>query len=288
MVKLRSGRGARGPPVARRCTELPGSGAPLQQRPGLGNSEVSAAVAGAAGARALKNKGAEEDVYATVRRVEHSFSLYMKTLERTNSPKHAWHKHALSGNLASALEDVDKFMANWDSHHVERVKNELRKLFEQAPKKSTMALSGTKGGAQREGLRPINRKTERREAKRELKAENSARLSQSVEQELLSRLRQGLYGGMYKSRAQTERLQVEQREIEELQLEKDVENSDSRSGIAMEQSSSARDHTNSDLLQSSRRTKKRRKPQSALSSKRLLASDARQAELQLELEEELV
>ncbi|KAJ9068441.1 Protein MAK16, variant 2 [Entomophthora muscae] len=126
--------------------------------------------------------------YATVREIDGSCYLFVKTAERAHSPAKLWEKIKLSKNLVHALAKIDEELIYWPNFMINRCKQRLTRIKQYLVKMRRLKL---KNGPK---LVSINKKIERREASRELKAEAAAKLEKSIEKELLNRLKSKAYG----------------------------------------------------------------------------------------------
>ncbi|PWN42255.1 Mak16 protein [Ceraceosorus guamensis] len=167
--------------------------------------------------------------YATVRDVEGTVYLYIKTPERAHAPSKLWERVKLSNNIEKAMKQIDEELPFWNNFVIHKAKQRWMKIKQYRDKMRSLA----KVADEQPKLVGIKKKTERREANRENKAMRAARLEKSIEAELLSRLKSGLYGEaplnvnediwrrVIEEKAEKEGLQIEREE--ELLDEQDEE-----------------------------------------------------------------
>ncbi|KAH8926231.1 Mak16 protein [Atractiella rhizophila] len=128
--------------------------------------------------------------YATVREIEGTVYLFVKTAERSHSPKHMWEKVTLSRDYGKALAQIDEELLYWPEFLKHKCKQRLTKITQYLIR---IQKSFKKDSPLLVGIKP---KLERRERAREAKALNAAQIERNLEKELLSRLRNRAYGEM--------------------------------------------------------------------------------------------
>ncbi|KAJ1797598.1 Protein MAK16-like protein [Coemansia sp. RSA 2399] len=163
--------------------------------------------------------------YATVREVNGSIFLCVKTAERAHMPAKQWEKIKLPRNFAQAIETIDQEMQYWPTWMVHKCKQRLTRITQYLVRMRKLRLKNT------HTLVPIKKKLERREKSREVRAEAAARLDQSIEKELLQRLKSKAYGdqplnvneSVWKEVLQGEAIEVESDATTEDELENEIE-----------------------------------------------------------------
>eukprot|EP00921_Rhytidocystis_pertsovi_P016420 GHVQ01025922.1.p1 GENE.GHVQ01025922.1~~GHVQ01025922.1.p1 ORF type:complete len:406 (+),score=90.29 GHVQ01025922.1:197-1414(+) len=131
-------------------------------------------------------------VYGTVMEHQGVCYLYLKTVERSHTPKKLWERIKLSSNFQNALTQIDDNMVNvYTPGQIERCKLRLMRL------RQTLTRMRQLEKLRRPKLIGVKKKTEKREATREKKAETAAKIENCIEAELLNRLKQGTYGDIY-------------------------------------------------------------------------------------------
>lgn len=131
--------------------------------------------------------------YATVREIDGSCYLYMKTIERSHLPSKLWERVKLSKNFNKALDQIKKELIYWPSHIQRKCAERLKVLIQYLQR--VRKLDAKKHLMPE--LLPVKKKIEKREASREARAEKVARLETSIEKEILERLKSGTYGEIY-------------------------------------------------------------------------------------------
>lgn len=162
--------------------------------------------------------------YATVREIEGSIYLFIKTAERAHSPAKLWEKIKLKKNFVQAVEQINQELIYWPSFMINKCKQRLTKITQYLMKMRKFKLKN------QPKLVPINKKIERRELTRERKAEAAAKLEKSIEKELLNRLKNKAYGeeplnvneDVWKAILEGEKLEVEE-DISEEEEEEEFE-----------------------------------------------------------------
>ncbi|CAN8313035.1 unnamed protein product [Cochlearia groenlandica] len=129
--------------------------------------------------------------YATIRDHDGVFYLYMKTIERSHTPKNLWERLKLPRNYEMALALIDKHMLYWPKLLQHKVKQRLTKMTQMRIRTRKLALKT------REEIMTKPRVHTKRELRREEKAIKAAELDKSIETELLERLEKGIYDNIY-------------------------------------------------------------------------------------------
>ncbi|KAJ2546067.1 Protein MAK16-like protein [Coemansia sp. RSA 1933] len=163
--------------------------------------------------------------YATVREVNGSIFLCVKTAERAHMPAKQWEKTKLPRNFAQAIDVIDNEMQYWPKWMIHKCKQRLTRITQYLVRMRKLKLKNT------HTLVPIKKKLERREKSREVRAEAAARLDQSIEKELLQRLKSKAYGdqplnvneSVWKEILHGEALEVESDATTEDELEDEIE-----------------------------------------------------------------
>lgn len=174
--------------------------------------------------------------YATVREIEGSIYLFVKTAERAHSPAKLWEKIKLKKNFVQAVEQINEELIYWPNNMINKCKQRLTKITQYLIKMRKLKLKNTPK------LVPINKKIERRELTRERKAEAAAKLEKSIEKELLNRLKNKAYGeeplnvneDVWKSILEGEKLEVEEDISEDEEEEEEEEFEEEREFVEAE------------------------------------------------------
>lgn len=122
--------------------------------------------------------------YATIREIEGSCYLFIKTAERAHTPKKLWEKIKLPRNYTKALEMVSEHLEHFPKYLVHRNKQRLTKIHQMLIRMRKLQLQA------RPKTVTTSTKVDRREQIRERKALKAAQLDRAIETELLERLRQ--------------------------------------------------------------------------------------------------
>lgn len=132
--------------------------------------------------------------YATVREIQGSCYLFVKTIERAHMPALLWEKIKLDQiNTEKAIEQIQQELVYWPSFIIEMCKKRYQRI-KQVQKRQRKLITSSNEHTE---LEPYKKKQERRERGRELKAETRAKIDSTVEKELLDRLHSGVYGDIY-------------------------------------------------------------------------------------------
>jgi len=159
--------------------------------------------------------------YATIREEGGKIHLYIKTVERSHSPKNMWEKILLSRNYSRALAQLDEHLEYFPKALMHRNKQRLTKVHQYLIRMRKIKLKELSG--RKAKLVRVHRKVEQREERRERKALVAATLEQTIEKELVTRLAKGTYGDIYnfpevpyqKALASVEKQEDEEEEEEE-------------------------------------------------------------------------
>lgn len=127
--------------------------------------------------------------YATVKNIDGSLYLYMKTAERAHTPAKLWERVKLSKNYSKALAQIDEHLLYWNKFLVHKCKQRMTKLTQVIITERRLALREEE--RHYVGIAP---KVKRREENRERKALSAAKIEKAIEKELLERLKSGVYG----------------------------------------------------------------------------------------------
>ncbi|XP_024368866.1 uncharacterized protein [Physcomitrium patens] len=129
--------------------------------------------------------------YSTIREIDGTLYLYMKSIERSHAPKDLWERVKLPRNYGKALETIDKHLEHWPKFLVHKNKQRLTKMTQYLIRMRKLALK------MKRKLVTMPAKEVKREKRREAKALTAAVLDKSIEKELLQRLQSGTYGDIY-------------------------------------------------------------------------------------------
>ncbi|EZG45003.1 MAK16 protein [Gregarina niphandrodes] len=148
--------------------------------------------------------------YGTILEEDGVCFLYLKTVERSHTPRYMWEKIRLSEDTGKAFEQIDRHMMNiYKDYQIQRCKKRLCKIREYLRRMTHMAAQPKKVLEYETG------KVRRRERKREVVALRAAQLQTTVERELVSRLAAGHYGDIYNFSPAFNELHDEEEEDEE-------------------------------------------------------------------------
>ncbi|GMM44503.1 ribosome biosynthesis protein [Pichia kluyveri] len=132
--------------------------------------------------------------YATVKQVDGKLYLYMKTVERSHTPKNLWQRIKLSKDFTKALKQIDENLLYWNDFNINKCKQRFTRLKQVQITERRMALREERGEVSERNYVGVKHKVKKREEKRERKALAAARIEKSIEKELLDRLKSGAYG----------------------------------------------------------------------------------------------
>lgn len=132
--------------------------------------------------------------YATVKQVDGKLYLYMKTVERSHTPRNLWQRIRLSKEYAKALRQIDENLMYWSEFNVNKCKQRFTRLKQVQITERRMALKEERGEVSERQYVGVKHKVKKREEKRERKALAAARIEKAIEKELLDRLKSGAYG----------------------------------------------------------------------------------------------
>lgn len=132
--------------------------------------------------------------YATIKQVDGKIYLYMKTVERSHTPKNLWQRIRLSKNYQNALTQISENLLYWSDFNINKCKQRFTRLKQIAINERRMALREERGDISERSYVGVKHKVKKREEKRERKALASARIEKAIEKELLDRLKSGAYG----------------------------------------------------------------------------------------------
>lgn len=155
--------------------------------------------------------------YATIREMDGSCYLYVKTIERAHLPSRLWERIKLSRSYERALEQIDQELQYWPDQVITKCKQRLTQILQYLKRMQMLQMQ--------DGLPeliPRKKKQERREKTREQAAEQAARIEQTIEKEILDRLKSGTYGDIYNFNQKAFELALDQQE-EELEEEEEEE-----------------------------------------------------------------
>ncbi|QPG77363.1 hypothetical protein FOA43_004776 [Brettanomyces nanus] len=127
--------------------------------------------------------------YATVKNIDGTLYLYMKTAERAHTPNHLWERLKLSKNYKTALKQIDDNLLYWNKFMIHKCKQRLTRLIQVKITERRMALT-----EQERHYVGVKHKVKNRERARERKALAAARIERAIEKELMDRLKSGAYG----------------------------------------------------------------------------------------------
>lgn len=127
--------------------------------------------------------------YATIKNIDGSLYLYMKTAERAHTPAKLWERVKLSKNYSKALAQLDEHLLYWNKFLIHKCKQRMTKLTQVIITERRLALREDE--RHYVGIAP---KVKRRDENRERKALSAARIEKAIEKELLERLKSGVYG----------------------------------------------------------------------------------------------
>lgn len=130
--------------------------------------------------------------YATVKEINGSCYLYIKTVERSHTPSKLWERIKLSKNITKSMEQIDQELLYWPSFLQDKCKKRLVRIMEYLKK-----IQKLQQKTDLPELLPRKKKTIVRETSREAKAEKAAKLELAIEKEVLQRLKNGTYGDIY-------------------------------------------------------------------------------------------
>ncbi|CDO95329.1 unnamed protein product [Kluyveromyces dobzhanskii CBS 2104] len=127
--------------------------------------------------------------YSTVKNIDGTLYLYMKTAERAHTPAKLWERVKLSKNYTKALAQIDEHLLYWNKFLIHKCKQRMTKLTQVMITERRLALREEE--RHYVGIAP---KVKRREENRERKALSAAKIEKAIEKELLERLKSGVYG----------------------------------------------------------------------------------------------
>jgi protein MAK16 len=166
-------------------------------------------------------------LYATIREEEGKVHLFIKTAERSHSPKNMWEKILLSRNYSKALSQLDEHLAFFPKVLMHRNKQRLTKIHQYLIRMRKIRLRELAG--RKAKLVRVQRKIDQRDERRERKALVAAKLEHAIEKELVERLAKGTYGDIYNfpeapyQKALTSMEENEEEEEEEYESEDESE-----------------------------------------------------------------
>ncbi|KAG0689539.1 hypothetical protein C6P40_004877 [Pichia californica] len=132
--------------------------------------------------------------YATVKQVDGKLYLYIKTVERSHTPRNLWQRIRLSKEYAKALKQIDEHLMYWTEFNINKCKQRFTRLKQVQITERRMALKEERGEVSERNYVGVKHKVKKREEKRERKALAAARIEKAIEKELLDRLKSGAYG----------------------------------------------------------------------------------------------
>lgn len=130
--------------------------------------------------------------YATVREIEGTLYLFVKTVERAHLPSKLWERVTLSKNYAQALEQIQQELEYWPEFLQQKCTLRLTRLTQYLRRARQLALEPDPVE-----LSAKKKKIERREKTREVAAEKAARIELQIEKQILHRLKSNVYGEIY-------------------------------------------------------------------------------------------
>jgi protein MAK16 len=129
--------------------------------------------------------------YATVQEDKGVCYLFIKTVERSHTPRDLWEKIKLDASYNTALDQITENLKFFPAFLIDKCKQRFTRYRQVLVKKRKMRL-------QDDGVyEVVNRKATKREKSRGKKAEKAALIENHIEQELMSRLKDGKYDEIY-------------------------------------------------------------------------------------------